>query len=72
MSDRVHPLMAQLREARRQRGWSQRDLAVRSGMGQPALSLLETGRREPFITTLEALAGALDLDVVLWPRRRPS
>jgi transcriptional regulator with XRE-family HTH domain len=71
MPDRVHPLIAQIREARRRRGWSQQDLAARSGVGQSALSLLETGRREPLIHTLDALAGALGLDVVLQPRKTP-
>jgi transcriptional regulator with XRE-family HTH domain len=44
-----------LREARRGRGWSQRDAAARLGVTQAYLSLLETGRRQASATLARKL-----------------
>jgi transcriptional regulator with XRE-family HTH domain len=52
-----------LREFRRQKGWSQKDLAVESGVGQDTISGIEKGRHEPRPSTLRKLADALDVEV---------
>ncbi|HMF09215.1 MAG TPA: helix-turn-helix transcriptional regulator, partial [Thermoanaerobaculia bacterium] len=42
-----------LRYARRSAGLSQRDLAARAGMPQPAVARIESGRTIPRFDTLE-------------------
>ena len=50
-----------LRRARAQRGLSQAELAVRTGLQQSALSHYESGARRPSFTNLRRLASALDV-----------
>jgi transcriptional regulator with XRE-family HTH domain len=52
-----------LREFRRQKGWSQKDLADESGVGQDTISGIERGQHEPRPSTLRKLADALDVEV---------
>jgi transcriptional regulator with XRE-family HTH domain len=52
-----------LREFRRQKGWSQKDLAEASGIGQDTISGIERGQHEPRPSTLRKLAEALDVEV---------
>jgi transcriptional regulator with XRE-family HTH domain len=52
-----------LREFRRQKGWSQKDLADASGVGQDTISGIERGQHEPRPSTLRKLAEALDVEV---------
>jgi XRE family transcriptional regulator, fatty acid utilization regulator len=52
-----------LRHHRRQAGLTLAQLASRVGVSTSALSLIENGRREPRVSTLSALAGALDVEV---------
>jgi transcriptional regulator with XRE-family HTH domain len=49
---------ARLRKAR---GWTQEELAERSGLTQQYLSDLERGKRNPTIVTLYELAQALEV-----------
>lgn len=51
----------QLRYWRRQRGWSQEDLAEAAEISTRHLSFIETGRARPSADLLMRLAGALDL-----------
>jgi len=51
-----------LRQVRVSRGLSQQDLALESELDRTYISLLERGLRQPTITTLIALAEALDTD----------
>lgn len=44
---------------RKARGWTQEELAERSGLSQQYLSGLERGRRNPTIVTIYELAQAL-------------
>jgi transcriptional regulator with XRE-family HTH domain len=53
-----------LRELRRRRGWSQKDLADSSRVGQDTISGIESGRHEPRPSTLRKLAEALEVEVV--------
>jgi transcriptional regulator with XRE-family HTH domain len=65
----VMELARTLRDARIARGLSQRELAARAGLGQNRLALIETGGVDLRTSTLAQLARALDLELVLTPRR---
>jgi transcriptional regulator with XRE-family HTH domain len=58
-----------LRRAREAKGWSQRDLAARSGVTQANISKLETGQTDAQFSTLVELARFLDLELVLASRQ---
>jgi ribosome-binding protein aMBF1 (putative translation factor) len=62
-------LIAPIVEARRARGWSQRDLARASGVAQPVIARLEVGDTDPKISTLTRLAAALGLRIAFAPKR---
>jgi transcriptional regulator with XRE-family HTH domain len=57
-----------LKEARRQRGWSQRDLASRVGIAQRHISGIESGKIVPRYDTLLELVRTLDRDLLMVPR----
>jgi len=59
----------QLRLAREAAGLSQRELSDRSGLTQSHISQIERGTMEPGLSSLVDLTRALDLEVVLAPRR---
>ena len=59
-------------EARRARGWSQRDLARAAGIQQPVLARLEIGDTDPRASTLLKLARALELELSWIDRSRRS
>jgi transcriptional regulator with XRE-family HTH domain len=61
-----------LREARRSRRLSLRDLAERVGVSPSLISQIETGRANPSVSTLYAIAAELDvsLDELLFNDRR--
>lgn len=50
-----------LLEARLRRGFSQEDLAAKAGLHRTAVGLIESGEREPLLSTAIALARALDI-----------
>jgi transcriptional regulator with XRE-family HTH domain len=52
-----------VRRIRLERGWSQQDLADKSGVGQDTISGIESGRHEPRPSTLRKLARALEVEV---------
>ena len=62
-----------LREARRTRRLSLRDLAERLGVSPSLISQIETGRANPSVSTLYAIAAELDvsLDELLFSDRAP-
>ena len=51
-----------LRELRLDAGYSQAELAERAGLTREAISLLETGKRNPYPRTVRKLAGVLGVD----------
>lgn len=55
--------MEALKELRRRKGWSQKDLAQKSGVGQDTISGIESGRHEPRPSTLRKLAMVFDIEV---------
>lgn len=64
----IAPILATLRETA---GLSQRDLARRAGMSQPAVARLESGRAVPTIATLARLARAAGFELRLELTPRP-
>jgi HTH-type transcriptional regulator / antitoxin HipB len=69
---RPKALPAELRhdliEARRKRGWSQRDLASRLEIGQRHISGIESGKIVPRYDTLLEMVRMLDRDLIMVPR----
>ncbi|HUN74684.1 MAG TPA: helix-turn-helix transcriptional regulator [Steroidobacteraceae bacterium] len=65
----VRQLAQTLKEARVARGFTQRELAELAGFGQNRLALIEAGQVDLRTSTLVQLARALDLELVLTPRR---
>ncbi len=59
-----------VQEARRDKGLSQEELAHRADVHQTYLSGVERGRRNPSVTVLQRIAGALGLDIEDVVRRR--
>lgn len=62
------PAASLLRRARRLAAFSQRDLAARSGIAQPVIARIESGRSAPRADTLESLLSACGFELVLVPR----
>jgi len=54
-------LGSRLRKIRDERGFSQRELAQKSGISTNAISLIERDENSPSVATLQALAGALEV-----------
>jgi transcriptional regulator with XRE-family HTH domain len=61
-------LIRTLIEARRSRGWSQRDLATRTGLPQAHISAIETGKVAPRYGTMLDLVRILGHDLLIVPR----
>jgi len=57
-----------LRYARRHAGFSQRELAARAGVPQPAVARIERGRVSVRVDTLERLLAATGMTLQLEPR----
>jgi transcriptional regulator with XRE-family HTH domain len=52
-----------IRRLRTERGWTQIDLAVHTGLGRVFISNLERGTKEPCLRSVEILAIAFDLSI---------
>jgi transcriptional regulator with XRE-family HTH domain len=52
-----------IRKLRTERGWTQIDLAVHTGLGRVFISDLERGKKEPCLRSIEILAIAFDKTV---------
>jgi transcriptional regulator with XRE-family HTH domain len=61
-------LRNQIRQARTQRGWSQRQLGAAVGLPQSHISGIESGQVVPRFDTLLDLVRVLDLDLLVVPR----
>jgi transcriptional regulator with XRE-family HTH domain len=60
------PLSIRLQEFREAKGWSQAELARRSGVPQPTISRIESGRTNSIeLGNLERLADALGVNAAL-------
>lgn len=69
MNYATQAIAASLREARTSKGLSQRDLSVLAGVPQAQISRIEAGTVDPRATSVIALAHALDMELVLVPRK---
>jgi transcriptional regulator with XRE-family HTH domain len=63
-SPAVQALATKVRELRKARGIGQIELAKEIGLDQNAISLIENGRANPTLTTLEFLADAFDVTLI--------
>lgn len=52
-----------IRKLRLDRGWTQTDLAVHTGIGRPFLSNVENGKKEPCLRLVEVLALSFDMSI---------
>lgn len=57
------------RQMRRAAGFTQAELALRSGIARPVISYYERGQREPSATALARLAEAAGFRLMLTPRQ---
>lgn len=69
MSYVTQVIAASLRDARTAKGLSQRDLSALAGIPQAQISRIEAGTVDPRVTSLIAIANALDLELTLVPRK---
>ncbi len=61
-----YTLSERLKYLRLGRKLTQKDLAENSGVSQSTIAQIETGRKDPSITTLRKLSDALDMDIALF------
>ena len=69
MSYKTEHITQQIRAAREARHMSQRELSARSGLTQSHISQIERGTMEPGLASLVDVARALDLEIVLAPKK---
>lgn len=62
-------ILESLKEARKRKGLSQRELSTKSGMPQSHISKIESGTVDLRASSLVALARALDLELELVPKK---
>ncbi len=69
MAYQSETLIAQAREVREASGVSQRSLSERAGLTQSHISQIESGKMEPGLSSFIDMTRALDLEVMLVPKR---
>ncbi|CAN7750689.1 XRE family transcriptional regulator [Ensifer sp. NM-2] len=69
MAYKTEHITQQLRAAREAQKMSQRELSARSGLTQSHISQIERGTMEPGLGSLVDVARALDLEIVLTPKK---
>ena len=69
MSYKSEDLIREIRDRRTDAGLSQRALAARSGLTQAHISQIETGTLEPGLSSFIDMARALDLEIMLVPKK---
>lgn len=52
-----------LRELRKEKGLSQEELALKSGLNRSYISGIEKGKRNVSLEVMEKLAGAMDIEI---------
>ncbi|ANF30440.1 hypothetical protein A0130_00960 [Leifsonia xyli] len=62
-------LNAQLKKARQQAGWTQKDISARSGVAHSTISRYESGKAAVTTATLETLADSLGITLLAVPGR---
>ena len=61
-----------IQRARKQRDWTQSDLAERAGLRQGTISIVEAGSNTVKLNTLLAILAALDLEFLIDRRKKGS
>jgi len=69
MTYATEDLVEALKAARKAKGLNQRELGARVGLPQSHISKIESGRADIKLSSLVALARALELEVKLVPRK---
>jgi transcriptional regulator with XRE-family HTH domain len=69
MGYKSEDLIRQIRDRRTDAGVSQRTLSARSGLTQGHISQIETGILEPGLSSFIDMARALDLEIMLVPKK---
>lgn len=69
MSYAIEDISASLKKAREDKGLSQRELSARSGVPQSHISKIERNAVDLRLSSLAALAHALDLELAMIPRK---
>ena len=69
MGYKSEDLIREIRDRRTDAGLSQRALAARSGLTQAHISQIETGTLEPGLSSFIDMARALDLEIMLVPKK---
>lgn len=69
MGYKSEDLIREIRDRRADAGISQRALAARSGLTQAHISQIETGTLEPGLSSFIDMARALDLEIMLVPKK---
>jgi transcriptional regulator with XRE-family HTH domain len=69
MTSSFEYLVEALKAARKQKGLSQRDLSIKTGMPQSHLSKIEKGAVDLQASSLIEIARTLDLELMLVPRQ---
>lgn len=72
MSYQSESLIAQVREVREASGVSQRALSARAGLTQSHISQIESGKMEPGLSSFIDMTRALDLELILVPKKLVS
>lgn len=65
--DTPSPVVQDLRRQRNRRNWNLNTLSARTGKAPQHLSEIELGRRDPRLSSIEALARAMGMSLVLVP-----
>ncbi|WP_304518131.1 helix-turn-helix domain-containing protein [Cecembia rubra] len=52
-----------LKTLRKEKGLSQEELALKSGLNRPYISAIEKGKRNVSLEVMEKLAGAMDIEI---------
>lgn len=60
MGSAIENFSRNLRKLRREKDWTQEELAGEAGLHRNFIGMLERGERKPALGTLESLAGVLD------------
>lgn len=63
------PILDALRQTREAKGMSQKTLAAKVGVNAAHISRIETGRLNPTLATLTEIARALEMEIMLVPRK---
>ncbi len=69
MTTSIQSHIEEIRKARLEKGWSQQELAKKSGLTQSHVSRVEQGKIDLRFSNLIELSRVLDLELMLVPRR---